>query len=124
MERPAVGSAHHHRAAVTDRCACADAGVAAPAPAEVELHDNNLGTIIARRWANGAVTALVLVGAGLAALLLPVLGYGATARSTRSTARSGSGSIVILAALVVCALVVESALLTRELPRLLAGARP
>jgi hypothetical protein len=82
---------------------------------------DNLDSIIARRVANGAVTALVLVGAGLAALLLPVLGYGSSARSS---ARSGTGSLVILAALVVCALVIESALITRELPRLLAGARP
>jgi small-conductance mechanosensitive channel len=82
---------------------------------------DNLRTIIARRAANGAVTALVLVGAGLAALLLPVLGYGSSARSN---ARSGTGSLVILAALVVGALVAESALITRELPQLLAGARP
>jgi hypothetical protein len=80
---------------------------------------DNLGTIIARRAANGAVTALVLVGAGLAALLLPVLGYGSSARSN-----ARSGSVVFLAALVVCALVVENALITGELPRLLAGARP
>jgi hypothetical protein len=80
---------------------------------------DNLDSIIARRAANGAFTALVLVGAGLAALLLPVLGYGSSARSS-----ARSGSVVFLAVLVVCALVIENALLTGALPRLLAGARP
>ena len=82
---------------------------------------DNLGSIIARRAANGACTALVLAGAGLAAVLLPLLGFG----SGGGRQRQGGGllGLVVLAAVVVAALAFESALLTGELPRLLRGGR-
>lgn len=82
---------------------------------------DNLGTIIARRTANGAGTALVLAGAGLAAVLLRLLGFGA---GSQQRAGGGLMGLVALAAVVVAALVFESELLTHELPRLLAGGRP
>lgn len=71
---------------------------------------DNLNPIIARRWANGASTVLVLTGAGLAAVLLSV--------GTRRP-RGGFVGLVVLAALVAAALVAESELLTSVMPRLL-----
>jgi hypothetical protein len=109
-----------HRRAVIDRDAVPASELQLRRRREALLRDN-LGFIIARRCADGAVTVLVYAGAGLAALLLPVLGYGGSARSS---AHSGLGGIVFLAGLVVGALLVESALITGELPRLLPGARP
>lgn len=58
------------------------------------------------------------MGAGLAAVLLPLLGYGSGRVRTRA---SGLGGLVLLVVLVGGALLAEHALVTGELPRLLRG---
>ena len=80
----------------------------------------NLVSIIARRCADGAVAVAVYVGAGVAVVLLPLLGYGA------GTHRPVAGRLGLLglAVLFAAALVFESRLITSVWPQLLRGARP
>jgi hypothetical protein len=73
---------------------------------------DNLVSSVARRWANGASTVLVLAGGGLALGLLWVLGYG------RGTQRSSVG-LVGLGLILAGGVWAEAGLLEQVWPRLL-----